>query len=87
MKIKVMALCLSMMLLGGIATSSVAAVVGTSNHIVLVDDKDKTKKAAKKDAKTEKSATAKECATKKSCCGSSTYEKSCKDKKADPDKK
>ncbi len=80
MKIKVLALCLSMLFFGSIATTAVASVVDTQSNIVRVDD-DKKKKTAKAD----KSATKKDCATKKSCCSSSKT-KSCTDKK-DGDKK
>ena len=79
MKKQIIALSLSMLFFGSIATSSFATTVQIANLITIVDnddDKDKNKKKAKtSDSKT------KDCKTQKSCCKSELNEKSCKDKK------
>lgn len=84
MRKKLIALSLSMLFFGSIATTSFATTFQVANQSTVVDDdKDKNKKKAKTaDAKS------KDCKTKKSCCKSSQLnEKSCKDKKVDGDKK
>ena len=79
MKKQIIALSLSMLFFGSIATSSFATTVQVANQTTIVDnddDKDKNKKKAKtSDSKT------KDCKTQKSCCKSELNEKSCKDKK------
>ena len=77
MRKKLIALSLSFLFVGSIATSSLATTLQVSNQITIVnkdDDKDKNKKKAKTSEKK-----AKDCKTEKSCCDKSKmYEKSCK---------
>lgn len=82
MKIKVLALALSLLFFGAISVTSFAQVVNSTSTIAIVDkDKDKDKKKSKKE-------TTKECKAKKSCCSSKMLkDESCKDKKSDKDKK
>jgi len=79
MRKQIIALSLSILFFGSIASSSFATTVQVSDQTTIVkndDDKDKNKKKAKtNDKKT------KECKSEKSCCKSELYEKSCKDKK------
>ncbi|MCF6169391.1 MAG: hypothetical protein L3J66_00250 [Bacteroidales bacterium] len=88
MRKKLIALSLSFLFLGSMATTSVAMTLQVTNQTTIVnkdDDKDKNKKKAK----TSDSKKAKECKTEKSCCGKTEmYEKSCKsDSKKGGDKK
>lgn len=84
MRKKLIALSLSMLFFGSIATTSFATTFQVTNQSTVVDDdKDKNKKKAKKS-----DANMKDCKSKKSCCKSSQLnEKSCKDKKDGGDKK
>ena len=77
MKLKVLALSLSLLFFGSIATSTYAMTTDITNKTVLVDDDDKDKKA--KSSKTKSAEKSGECTTaeKKSCC-----EKSCDGKKS-----
>ncbi|RLD42033.1 MAG: hypothetical protein DRI89_08325 [Bacteroidetes bacterium] len=89
MKKKVIAISLSILFFGSIATTSFATPVQVASLTTKVDnddDKDKNKKKAKTPEKKSENKT-KDCNTKKSCCKSELYEKSCKDKKGGGDKK
>jgi hypothetical protein len=84
MRKKVLALSLSLLFFGSVATSTFAGTVNMTNDIVNVDDdKDKDKKKSKSTAKatTEKSG---DCSTAKKteCC-----QKTCDDKKSATAKK
>jgi hypothetical protein len=82
MRKKILAISLSVLFFGSIATSTFG--MSTNNPD---DNKDKAKTTATTTKKSDKAATSKtmksECATKKSCCSA---EKSCKDGDG-PDKK
>jgi len=85
MRKKVIAISLSILFFGSIATTSFATPVQVAGLTTIVDnddDKDKNKKKAK----TSENKT-KECNTKKSCCKSELNEKSCKEEKGGGDKK
>ncbi len=74
MRKKVLALSLSILFFGSIATSSFAMTTGSINTNMVVDeddDKDKGKKSKK---------SKEDCKTEKSCCDYKTGDKSCKDK-------
>lgn len=83
MKLKVLALSLSLLFFGSIATSTYAMATDITNKTVLVDDDDKDKKT-KKSTKTKSAEKSGECtsAEKKACC-----EKSCDGKKSGSNKK
>ena len=89
MKIKVLALALSMLFVTSIAGTTFAQMTdNTVQTVVVDDDKDKNKKAKKstKDADAKKS----DCKAKKSCCKSSKLKDDCKDdktKSTDKDKR
>jgi hypothetical protein len=86
MRKKLIALSLSMLFFGSIATTSFATTFQVANQSTVVDDdddKDKNKKKAKANDNKFK-----ECSSKKSCCKSAEFDKkSCKDKKDGGDKK
>ena len=74
MRKKVLALSLSVLFFGSIATSSFAITTGSINTNIVVDnddDKDKNKKSKK---------SKEECKNAKSCCDYKQGDKSCKDK-------
>ena len=82
MRKKVLAISLSLMFIGSIATSTFAMTVNTTNEIVNIDDdKDKNKKKAKTTTTTSEKKSA-DCSAKKEFC-----QKSCDDKKSGIDKK
>lgn len=83
MRLKVLALSLSLLFFGSIATSTYAMTTDVSNKTVLVDDDDKNKKATKSN-KTKSAAKSGDCSEeqKKECC-----EKSCDGKKSGSKKK
>lgn len=82
MRKKVLALSLSILFFGSIATSTFAMTVNTTNGIVKVDDDDKKKAKTSKTAKTKSAEKSGDCAAKKECC-----EKTCDGKKSGSDKK
>lgn len=82
MRKKVLALSLSILFFGSMATSTFATTVNTTNGIVKVDDDDKKKAKTAKTAKTESAEKSGDCAAKKECC-----EKTCDGKKSGSDKK
>jgi len=90
MKIKVLALTLSMLLFGSITATSFAQVLASTNSTTIVDnddDKNKKKKTAKCDDK-KGTVKSKDCDTKRSCCGSvKLKDDGCKEKKSCKDKK
>ena len=82
MRKKVLAISLSLLFFGSIATSTFAMTMNTTNNIVNVDDdKDKNKKKAKSTTETSEKKSA-DCSAKKECC-----QKSCDEKKGSSDKK
>ena len=77
MRKKVLALSLSVLFFGSIATSSFAMTTGSINTNIVVDnddDKDKDKKSKKSKKSKE------ECKNAKSCCDYKQGDKSCNDK-------
>jgi hypothetical protein len=83
MRKKVLALSLSILFFGSMATSTFAMTVNTTNGIVKVDDdKKKAKNEKTATAKTESTEKSGDCAAKKECC-----EKTCDGKKSGSDKK
>ena len=73
MRKKVLALSLSVLFFGSIATSSLAMTTGSININIVDDDDDKDKNKKSKKSKDE-------CKNAKSCCDYKQGDKSCNDK-------